>query len=148
MSSSRRFVVAINPQAAFGKHAHIGDAVTARLEAEGFSFTTVRGRDFHDARERVIAALTEHDARLGVGGEGRVSMAVNIVAETGIPFAVMPAGTGNDFARGLGMPVDQEEVVSIVAVANPSCPSGLVDANATGDCASGVEAEAVISVGQ
>ena len=50
--------------------------------------------------------------------------------------------------EGLEMPVDQEEVVSIVAVANPSCPSGLVDANATGDCASGVEAEAVISVGQ
>jgi hypothetical protein len=47
----------------------------------------------------------------------------------------------------LTMPVDQEEVVSIVVVANPSCPTGLVHTAASGRVATGDEDEAVISVG-
>jgi diacylglycerol kinase (ATP) len=97
--------VAINPQAAFGKHSHLGEAVTRRLTAEGFTFIVVTGHDFLDARDRLAATLRKGDALLVVGGDGMVSMAVNLVAETGIPFAVMPGGTGNDFARGLGLPV-------------------------------------------
>ena len=49
--------------------------------------------------------------------------------------------------ESLAMPVDQEEVVSIVVVANPSCPTGLVHAGSTGHTATGEEDEAVISVG-
>lgn len=105
VTSPRRIVAVINPQAAFGKHAHLGAAVEARLRAEGFEFVVIRGRDFLDARDQLERTLTSSDALLVVGGDGMVSMAVNIVAETGIPFAVMPAGTGNDFARGLGYPV-------------------------------------------
>lgn len=118
--------MAINPNAAFGKHAHIGDAVTQRLTAEGFTLTVIRGRDFHDARDQVAAALGESDTLLVVGGDGMVSMAVNIVAETGIPFAVMPAGTGNDFARGLGMPVDNlHACLDLVVDALRSTPTAI-----------------------
>lgn len=49
--------------------------------------------------------------------------------------------------ESLTMPVDQEEVVSIVVVANPSCPTGLVHTGSTGHTATGEEDEAVISVG-
>jgi len=49
--------------------------------------------------------------------------------------------------ESLTMPVDQEEVVSIVAVANPSCPTGLVHAGTAGNVAVRDEGEAIISVG-
>ena len=49
--------------------------------------------------------------------------------------------------ESLTMPVDQEEVVSIVAVANPSCPTGLAHTETAGRTATGEEREAVISVG-
>jgi hypothetical protein len=49
--------------------------------------------------------------------------------------------------ESLTMPVGQEEVVSIVAVANPSCPTGLVHTGTAGRTATGDEDEAVISVG-
>ena len=45
----------------------------------------------------------------------------------------------------LTMPVDQEEVLSIVAVANPSCPAGLAYIPVTR--AAAPDGEAVISVG-
>ena len=48
--------------------------------------------------------------------------------------------------ESLAMPVDQEEVLSIVAVANPSCPVGLVH-TATERAVLGGQDEAVISVG-
>ncbi|MCB0967056.1 MAG: YegS/Rv2252/BmrU family lipid kinase [Ilumatobacter sp.] len=46
-----------------------------------------------DGAERLIA----------VGGDGVVNIAVNAVAETGVVLGVVPAGTGNDFARALGL---------------------------------------------
>ena len=49
--------------------------------------------------------------------------------------------------ESLVMPVDQEEVVSIVAVASPSCPVGLVHVEGAGHTVAGDDGEAVISVG-
>ena len=62
-------------------------------------------------------------------------------------LAVYLGGTVLHGRESLTMPVDQEEVVSIVAVANPSCPTGLVHTGSTGHTATGEEDEAVISVG-
>ena len=62
-------------------------------------------------------------------------------------LAVYFGGTVLHGRESLTMPVDQEEVVSIVAVANPSCPTGLVHTGSTGHTATGEEDEAVISVG-
>ena len=47
----------------------------------------------------------------------------------------------------LVMPIGQEEVVSVVAVASPSCPVGLVHTGGAGHAATGEDDEAVISVG-
>ena len=49
--------------------------------------------------------------------------------------------------ESLVMPVDQEEVVSIVAVASPSCPVGLVHVEGAGHTVANDDGEAVISVG-
>ena len=49
--------------------------------------------------------------------------------------------------ESLAMSVNQEEVVSIVAVASPSCPIGLVHTETLGQLATGEDDEVVISVG-
>ena len=43
------------------------------------------------------------DRLIAVGGDGVVNIAVNEIAGTGIVLGVVPAGTGNDFARALGL---------------------------------------------
>ncbi|MFF3063688.1 diacylglycerol/lipid kinase family protein [Oerskovia sp. NPDC057915] len=45
------------------------------------------------------------DALVVVGGDGMVHLGVNAVAGTGIPLGVVAAGTGNDFASALDLPV-------------------------------------------
>lgn len=102
----RHVVVAINPTAAFGKNSAAGEQTVSALEAAGFRVTALRAESFDLLRGQLNRALTlTPDALVVVGGDGMVSLAVNMVAQTSVPFAVVPAGTGNDLARGIGLPV-------------------------------------------
>lgn len=38
------------------------------------------------------------------GGDGMVSLGVALVSEPGVPLGIIPAGSGNDFARAAGIP--------------------------------------------
>jgi diacylglycerol kinase (ATP) len=105
-SMPRHVVVAINPTAAFGKNSAAGEQTVSALEAAGFRVTALRAESFDLLRGQLNRALTQTpDALVVVGGDGMVSLAVNMVAQTSVPFAVVPAGTGNDLARGIGLPV-------------------------------------------
>jgi diacylglycerol kinase (ATP) len=105
-STVRHVVVAINPTAAFGKNLSAGEQTVSALEGAGFRVTALRAESFDLLRGQLNRALTlTPDAVVVVGGDGMVSLAINMLAQTSIPFAVVPAGTGNDLARGIGLPV-------------------------------------------
>ena len=115
-SLRRHIVVAINPHAAFGKNRSAGDAVVNALRDAGYDVTALREKDFTDlVRVTALAiqglptagevAPSPADALVVVGGDGMVSLGVNLIAQTSIPMAIVPSGTGNDLARGLGIPV-------------------------------------------
>ena len=52
------------------------------------------------ARDAVRAG---HERLVVVGGDGRVRIAVDAVAGSGVVLGIVPQGTGNDFARALGL---------------------------------------------
>lgn len=114
--SSRHVVVAINPTAAFGKNLEAGSLTVVALEAQGFEVTALRAESYELLRGKLNRALAlTPDALVVVGGDGMVSLAVNLLAQTSIPFAVVPCGTGNDFARGIGLPVGElDRCISLV----------------------------------
>jgi diacylglycerol kinase (ATP) len=51
-----------------------------------------------------------------LGGDGAAHAAVQACAETETALAIVPAGTGNDLARALGLPKDPIEAAAIVAL--------------------------------
>jgi diacylglycerol kinase (ATP) len=57
-------------------------------------------------RERIQKSLLDDSTLVVVGGDGMVSLAANLLAFSQPALALVPAGTGNDFARGMGFPVD------------------------------------------
>jgi diacylglycerol kinase (ATP) len=64
--------------------------------------------------DEIDAALEAEPARLAVaGGDGSLGSVAAAAARAGIPFAVIPTGTANDFARAAGIPLDVEEAVRI-----------------------------------
>ncbi|HTN55810.1 MAG TPA: diacylglycerol kinase family protein [Microbacterium sp.] len=57
-------------------------------------------------REITRTALADGaSAVLAAGGDGTVRAVSEAMAGTGIPFAIIPGGTGNLFARNLGLPL-------------------------------------------
>ena len=66
------------------------------------------------APKQVKRALEEGAERVLVwGGDGTVQRALDVLAGSGVPMAVLPAGTGNLFARNLGIPVDLDKAVQV-----------------------------------
>ena len=47
------------------------------------------------------------------GGDGMVQQCVDVLAGSGVPLAIIPAGTANLFARNLGIPIDLEGAVEV-----------------------------------
>ncbi|MGG8407516.1 diacylglycerol kinase family protein, partial [Streptomyces sp. 12297] len=56
-------------------------------------------------------------AVIAVGGDGMVSLALQAVAGTLVPLGVVAVGTGNDFARELGLPVADPAAAGRLAAA-------------------------------
>jgi len=53
------------------------------------------------------------DRLVVAGGDGSIGPYAAIAAERGIPVAVVPVGTANDFARFHGLPEDPEEALAL-----------------------------------
>jgi len=59
------------------------------------------GRDL--AREALSAGA---DVLIAVGGDGTVRAVASVAIEEGVPLGVIPLGTGNLFARNIGVPIN------------------------------------------
>lgn len=105
-------VVAVNPTAGGGHGARAGDDVVAILQdgddpaAPSITAELLIAENALALRERARRALDDGAAALVVvGGDGMVHLGVNLVAGTPTPLGIVAAGTGNDNARELGLPV-------------------------------------------
>lgn len=85
-------------------------------------------------------ALAERAERLvAVGGDGTVRLALQTVAGTPIVMGIVPAGTGNDFARAFGLRPDADLGAAVARALGPhravdaiSTPRGWVATSVTG----------------
>jgi len=122
-------VVAINPSASFGKSREVGPAVVATLRALGHLVTSLTEPDFEQLRDSARRAIAKKpDALVVVGGDGMVSLGVNLLAHTKVPLGIIPSGTGNDMARGLGIPVGNTEAAIGALVDALARPARAIDA--------------------
>jgi YegS/Rv2252/BmrU family lipid kinase len=102
---TQRFLVVANPAAGSADDGVVRD-VHARLEAGGGTVTPVEGDD-----DALDAALRDADGGcvVAVGGDGsihRVAARLNATGRLDLEVGLVPLGTGNDLARGAGLPLD------------------------------------------
>lgn len=95
----------INPTAGHGRAAGTGRQVFDLLTAAGCDAVDLTGDDAEHALARARAALDSLDALVVVGGDGIAHLGVNAIAGTGVALGIVPAGSGNDLARALGLHV-------------------------------------------
>ncbi|GGR29663.1 hypothetical protein GCM10010497_35080 [Streptomyces cinereoruber] len=106
----------VNPTAGRGRGAQAARPALDALRDAGLSVRIVLGHDAADALRRAREAVADGTGALvAVGGDGMVSLALEVVAGTPVPLGIIAAGTGNDFARTLGLPVRDPAAAARVA---------------------------------
>lgn len=115
---SRRIALVVNPTSGRGRGARIAPAVRERLAAAGLTVdvhTTTCAEDVGRIAAEVVASGA--DAVALIGGDGTIHLGAQVLANSGMPFGVIPAGTGNDFARGIGVPLKDPAAAADLVVA-------------------------------
>jgi diacylglycerol kinase (ATP) len=102
----KRIGLVVNPTSGKNRGGALGIEVASRLRAHGHEVLELSDETADAARDRAIGAIAQGIDVLAVaGGDGMVHLGVNLCADTKTPLAIIAAGTGNDIARGLGLPV-------------------------------------------
>ncbi len=116
--SVRSLVVLANPLARKGTGMAIAADVERLLCARGVRVDVVAGTDLADAQHLAARAMADDgvDALVAVGGDGTLRLALEAAVGSTKPVGIIPAGTGNDLARNLGIPLhDVAAAVGIIA---------------------------------
>jgi diacylglycerol kinase (ATP) len=116
MSGTTEIAVLANPSAGRGRHRDLLPALIRCLGELGRPVRMLTAGSGAEA-ERVCheAVAGGAAALIAVGGDGTVHHALQAVAGSPTRFGVVPAGTGNDFATGTGVPQGSEAVDAIAA---------------------------------
>lgn len=109
--------VLVNPLAGRGRARRVAGSAVAELRRLGVSVEVVVTRSAAHARDRAAAAVGAGCSAVVVcGGDGAVSSVLPVLAESSVPLGLLPGGSGDDFARALGLPVrDPVSAARIVA---------------------------------
>lgn len=101
-----RLGVIINPAAGNGAGRLEGEKVISELQRES-EVLDLTGSSMQDSEARARDAVADNliDGLVVVGGDGMAHLGVNLCAEAQIPLGIVAAGTGNDAARALGLPI-------------------------------------------
>lgn len=109
----RSAALVVNPRSRRG--AGLLDDAPARFAAAGLRLVAVH-RAGDDPVAAVDAAIAEaSDVVVVAGGDGTVSTAVGRFAHSAAVLGIVPTGTTNNFARSLGLPMDPDAALEVVA---------------------------------
>jgi diacylglycerol kinase family enzyme len=113
---SKPFAVVVNRGG--GAASRAGEALVEQIE-EAFAaagiIAEVHAVDGAALTETIERLAKTHDAIAIGGGDGTQGCAAAILARTGTRHGVLPLGTRNNLARQLGIPLDLESAVKVIA---------------------------------
>ncbi|WP_177170113.1 diacylglycerol kinase family protein [Propionibacterium cyclohexanicum] len=74
-----------------------------------------------DAGQGMVATALSRGADLviGAGGDGTIRVIAQSLAGSGVPFGIVPSGTGNLLAKNLGIPLDREDAIRVAVKGRP-----------------------------
>lgn len=121
--TSRRIRLVVNPSSGKGRALELLPPVAGVLRDSGDELEILLSRSFDEARAMTEAAVADGvDVLAVMGGDGMMHLGVNTCArahlETGsrTTLGLIPAGTGNDLSRGIGLdPGDAEAAARVIA---------------------------------
>jgi diacylglycerol kinase family enzyme len=108
--------VIVNATAGTGHDDAACDDLEKRFAAHGIEarvYPARSGAELAEIAQRV--AREKPAAVVAGGGDGTLNAVASALADTGIPFGVLPLGTLNHFAKDLGIPLELDAAVKTIA---------------------------------
>jgi len=126
------WALVINPISGQGSGATVGRYVAGFLTQKQIRYTIVTGNSsvaLSDHLQIFIDKNPNCEGVIAVGGDGLLHIVLQKIVPAQIPFALIPAGTGNDFVRTLGWELDQvdAQLERVISTQPTAIDLGLVD---------------------
>ncbi|WP_161964968.1 diacylglycerol/lipid kinase family protein [Ornithinimicrobium cerasi] len=130
MTSARPVLVLVNVRAGSAQEEQVGQ-VCRLLTSRSPSGTEVRDLATDEEYAEVVATADGRDV-IVVGGDGSVHRLLQELHDQDLlgrcgPVGVVPMGTGNDLARGAGLPLERDRAVVVALTGRPASRGLLVD---------------------
>ncbi|QSO47716.1 diacylglycerol/lipid kinase family protein [Alicyclobacillus mengziensis] len=127
----RRLHFLVNREAGRGRALETWDEVSSSIVHQA----SVRGVDITFTHSFAGDPIPFHELApdtilVSVGGDGSVHYAAQEAVKRGFVLGVVPAGTGNDFAKNLGLPSDLPGIIDVLLLGEPQ-PIDAVQVNNT-----------------
>lgn len=109
------YCVIFNPTAGAGRSYKAMQTVERILKERNVEFTIIQTQYKAHAVSLARDAIGKgYDGIISVGGDGTLLEIASVLHSTGETLGVIPAGTGNDFRRAIGIPRDPAEALEII----------------------------------
>jgi len=102
------YLLLANPTSGAGQGRNVTADVLKELKTRKLAFSDISGTSYESAALNLRSSLkrTNPEAVIVVGGDGMVHLAIQELAGSDVPLILIPAGTGNDFARTMNLDLD------------------------------------------
>ena len=127
------WLLLINPNSGNGRGEKVGRIVEEELAALDVEYIDISANSAMQCQENLRSRLVSSQSFEGlflVGGDGTLNIAIQELVKTSLGVALIPAGTGNDFARTLNLNLkDPRQLISFYLSNKPA----LVDVGKVGE---------------
>jgi len=127
------WLLVVNSKAGKGRASKLANQFEELLNSNNLPYEIIKESTYEETvtKYRLSIASGKFNKVIAIGGDGLVNLCLQEIAERNIGLAVVPAGTGNDFARAVGShKKNVETIFNFIASQDPtSIDLGLV----TGD---------------
>ncbi len=119
MGNGRRkeFVFIVNPVSGNRGNEHVERKIISYFRSTEIK-PLVRLTEYAGHGKKLCRRLVEQSpppaAVIAVGGDGTVNEVVNGMVHSGVPLGIVPRGSGNGFARHLGIPMDVDQALALL----------------------------------
>jgi len=120
MQPKRHYLLIINPISGTRSKSNLPQLVRSRVEGDGHRFSeypSVAGGDYSYLDE-IIRAEGVTDI-IVAGGDGTINAAVNGLRKHGLPFGLLPCGSGNGLALSAGISAKHPLALEVIMKGTP-----------------------------
>ena len=117
------WLLVVNSKAGKGRASKLAGKFEVLLESNNLPYEIINKATYEEtfSEYRLSIASGKFEKVLAIGGDGLVNLCLQEVAEQNIGLSVIPAGTGNDFARAVGSHKKSvNEIFNVVSSQDPT----------------------------